>query len=99
MTLQENLIRFNKFLQENEAKRTRAEKRAADEVRARKGKQKEIEELEDRLKTMRTRSAEVELLVHKSACLCRRDVEGGCAVSVLHLLTVWRACRLQTSST
>jgi hypothetical protein len=49
LDLQESLIRFSKFLQENDSKRTRAEKRAADEVRARQAKEVEIGKLVEAL--------------------------------------------------
>jgi hypothetical protein len=44
--LQESLIKFNKFLQENEAKRTRANKRAAEERAQRETKVGDIEKLQ-----------------------------------------------------
>ena len=43
LELQESLIKFNKFLQENESKRNRAEKRARDEGRQAVEKEKEIQ--------------------------------------------------------
>mmetsp|Transcript_44864 Transcript_44864/g.105235 ORF Transcript_44864/g.105235 Transcript_44864/m.105235 type:complete len:304 (-) Transcript_44864:378-1289(-) len=45
LELQQQLIRFNKFLQENDSKTARAEKKAAEEVRLRDQKEKEIQEL------------------------------------------------------
>jgi len=45
LELQESLIKFNKFLQENESKRNRAIKRAADEKKQRELKEVEIEKL------------------------------------------------------
>lgn len=45
LELQESLIRFSKFLQENDSKRARAEKKASDEVKARLQKEREIEDL------------------------------------------------------
>jgi hypothetical protein len=42
LELQESLIKFNKFLQENESKRNRALKRAADERKQRELKEQEI---------------------------------------------------------
>jgi hypothetical protein len=45
LELQESLIRFSKFLQENDSKRARAEKKAADEIRARQAKEVEIAKL------------------------------------------------------
>eukprot|EP01040_Poterioochromonas_malhamensis_P000820 gene820-873_t len=50
LELQESLIKFNKFLQENESKRNRALKRAAEEKKQRELKEKEIEKLELQLK-------------------------------------------------
>lgn len=48
--LQESLVKFNKFLQENESKRTRAIKRASDEMSQRRVKELEIDKLEQVLK-------------------------------------------------
>jgi hypothetical protein len=42
LELQESLLRFTKFLQENDAKRAKANKRAQDEVRCREEKEREI---------------------------------------------------------
>ncbi len=50
LELQESLIKFNKFLQENESKRNRALKRASEEKKQRELKEKEIEKLEAQLK-------------------------------------------------
>ena len=52
LELQESLIKFNKFLQENESKKCRAEKRAAEEAKQRKVKQAEIEKLKEQLDSM-----------------------------------------------
>jgi hypothetical protein len=49
LELQESLIKFNKFLQENESKRNRALKRAADERKQREIKEVEIRRLESQL--------------------------------------------------
>ncbi len=43
--MQESLIKFNKFLQENESKRNRALKRVADERKQRELKESEIKRL------------------------------------------------------
>lgn len=51
LELQESLIKFNKFLQENESKRNRALKRAADEKKQREQKEVEIKKLEAQLKS------------------------------------------------
>lgn len=49
LELQESLIRFSKFLQENDSKKTRAEKKAADEIKLRLQKEGEIEGLQSQL--------------------------------------------------
>lgn len=49
LELQETLIKFNKFLQENESKRNRALKRAAEERKQREAKEAEIKRLEAEL--------------------------------------------------
>ncbi|CAM9761112.1 unnamed protein product, partial [Chrysoparadoxa australica] len=46
LELQESLIKFNKFLQENESKRNRAVKRAADERKQREQKEQELQKLQ-----------------------------------------------------
>lgn len=45
LELQESLIRFSKFLQENDAKRMHALKKAQDERKSREEKEREIEQL------------------------------------------------------
>eukprot|EP01036_Dinobryon_divergens_P031790 gene31790-41259_t len=50
LELQESLIKFNKFLQENESKRNRALKRATEERKQRELKEVEIQKLEAQLK-------------------------------------------------
>ncbi|CEG45144.1 Domain of unknown function DUF4200 [Plasmopara halstedii] len=49
LELQESLIKFNKFLQENESKRSRAVKRASDEIRLRVSKEQEVTKLQAQL--------------------------------------------------
>lgn len=49
LELQESLIRFSKFLQENDSKRARAEKKAAEEARARQAKEAEITKLNEEM--------------------------------------------------
>ena len=51
LRLQDSLIKFNKFLQENENKRTRAIKRCAEESRIREEKEKEVIKLKKLLET------------------------------------------------
>lgn len=53
LELQESLIRFSKFLQENDSKRARAEKKAADEVKSRQQKEREIEQLAEAVEQKR----------------------------------------------
>lgn len=50
LELQDSLIKFNKFLQENESKRNRALKRATEERKQKEVKEVEIEKLEAQLK-------------------------------------------------
>eukprot|EP00941_MAST-03F_sp_MAST-3F-sp1_P003071 g3071.t1 len=49
LELQESLIKFNKFLQENEAKRNRADKRYEEEKKHRMQKEEEIDKLKEEL--------------------------------------------------
>jgi hypothetical protein len=50
LELQESLIKFNRFLQENENKRSRALKRANDERKLREQKETELHRLQEQLK-------------------------------------------------
>ncbi|KAF5841600.1 hypothetical protein DUNSADRAFT_12297 [Dunaliella salina] len=66
LELQESLIRFSKFLQENDSKRARAEKKAADEIKARIQKEKEIEGLADQLEELRAEKERVHGVLEKN---------------------------------
>jgi len=50
--LKESLLRFDKFLKENDSKRARALKKASDEREATRGKDKEIEKLSEEIKVL-----------------------------------------------
>lgn len=65
LELQESLIRFSKFLQENDSKRARAEKKAADEIKTRLQKEKEIEQLSDVLEQLREEKEHVHDVLDK----------------------------------
>ncbi|EGZ21326.1 hypothetical protein PHYSODRAFT_488998 [Phytophthora sojae] len=56
LELQESLIKFNKFLQENESKRNRAVKRASDEVKQRMNKEQEVARLQTQLAALQRES-------------------------------------------
>ncbi|ETK95823.1 hypothetical protein L915_01286 [Phytophthora nicotianae] len=56
LELQESLIKFNKFLQENESKRNRAVKRASDEVKQRMSKEQEVARLQAQLTALQRES-------------------------------------------
>jgi hypothetical protein len=60
LQLQHQLIRFNKFLQDNEAKRRRAETRANEEAAQIKQREEEIDDLEQQLEESRRTCAELE---------------------------------------
>ncbi|RYH27854.1 DUF4200 domain-containing protein [archaeon] len=66
LELQESLIKFNKFLQENESKRNRALKRASEEKKQRELKEKEIEKLEAQLRGKLKEEAELKEEVEKN---------------------------------
>jgi len=66
LELQQSLIKFNKFLQENEQKKGRAEKRSQDEARQRKAKEQEIEKLEDELDRVRGEFERLEEIVARN---------------------------------
>jgi len=60
LQLQHQLFRFNKFLQDNEAKRRRAESRAADEAAQIKAREEEIRDLETQLEESKEQCAELD---------------------------------------
>lgn len=60
LQLQHQLFRFNKFLQDNEAKRRRAESRAADEAAQIKAREEEIRDLEKQLEESKQQCAELD---------------------------------------
>ena len=67
LELQENLVRFGKFLQENDGKRARAKRRAADEAKSRTRKEAEIETLAERLRVARANDESAAAEVSKNA--------------------------------
>lgn len=66
LQLQHQLFKFNKFLQDNEAKRRRAETRAAEEAHQIRQKEEEIRDLEKQLEESRQACAEEESLVARN---------------------------------
>merc|ERR1719453_222067 len=60
LQLQHQLFRFNKFLQDNEAKRRRAESRAADEAAQIKAREEEIRDLEKQLEESKQLCSELD---------------------------------------
>ena len=66
LELQESLIRFSKFLQENDSKRARAEKKAIDEIKMRMQKEKDIEELHAALKQLQDEKGVASDIVEKN---------------------------------
>jgi hypothetical protein len=82
-----SLLRYVNVLppQENEAKRSRAEKRALDEMKARKQKEKELAELEQDLKALKESTAEQDAAVERSEYRRARRVGPS---TVLHSSTV-----------
>eukprot|EP00605_Chrysophyceae_sp_TOSAG23-4_P001944 GSChrysophyteH1.ASY1.ANO1.2154.1 assembled CDS len=66
LELQESLIKFNKFLQENESKRNRALKRAAEEKKQQDAKDVEIRKLEQQLQQILLDEAELKEKVEKN---------------------------------
>lgn len=61
LELQESLIKFNKFLQENDSKRGRAEKKEKEEIKQRMLKEQEIVRLYEQLKRQK---AQRDLMTH-----------------------------------
>ena len=68
LELQESLIRFSKFLQENDSKRMRALKKAQDERKIREEKEKEVEQL------VRIACSMPCCLLHLVSCMQQADV-------------------------
>lgn len=66
LELQESLIRFSKFLQENDSKRTRAEKKASDEIKLRLQKEAEIEQLNSTLDDLKAEKKTTSDVVEKN---------------------------------
>jgi len=66
LELQESLIKFNKFLQENESKRNRAIKRGAEEKKQREIKEKEIEQLKIQLTRKKKEENELKIDVERN---------------------------------
>jgi len=66
LELQESLIKFNKFLQENESKRNRAIKRGAEEKKQREVKEKEIEQLKIQLARKKKEENELKIDVERN---------------------------------
>lgn len=60
MAIQEQLIRFCRFLQENEAKKNRADRRAQEEERQRDQKQKEIDNLKIKCQELQRQQAKLD---------------------------------------
>lgn len=65
LALQESLIKFNKFLQENDSKRARAEKKERDEIKQRLAKEVEITKLRETLEKLKTDKAEMLSVLQK----------------------------------
>mmetsp|Transcript_4361 Transcript_4361/g.15122 ORF Transcript_4361/g.15122 Transcript_4361/m.15122 type:complete len:302 (+) Transcript_4361:93-998(+) len=66
LELQESLIRFSKFLQENESKKGRAEKKASDEIKLRHQKEAEIESLNELLSVLKVEKVSTSDIVDKN---------------------------------
>ena len=63
--LKESVLKFDKFLKENDGKLARAVKKAEDERELQKAKQKEIERLQDEIKQLAVRKEKLQNLVQK----------------------------------
>ncbi|RMZ93256.1 coiled-coil domain-containing protein [Brachionus plicatilis] len=67
MQLKESVIKFDKFLKENDAKLSRAVKKAEDERELQKAKQKEIERLQSEIETLTTLKEKLQRKVQKNS--------------------------------
>jgi hypothetical protein len=107
LELQESLIRFSKFLQENDSKRARAEKKAQDEIKARQQKEKEIEQLTEVLEDLKSEKERIlEVLEKNMRCVrCTHLARPGClsSLGLCHSAAAeamaFRACTLRTVQT
>ena len=66
LDLQESLIKFSKFLQENDSKISRAEKKSREEIALRLEKEAEIAELQDNLQQLKTSCDEVHTVIEQN---------------------------------
>eukprot|EP00736_Rhodelphis_marinus_P011895 Rmarinus@m.1772 len=66
LELQESLIKFSKFLQENDQKRARALKKANEEIKLRKQKEDDIENLKAQLEELKHQRVQMSNLVSKN---------------------------------
>merc|ERR1712178_154668 len=66
LDLQENLIRFNKFLQENDTKRTRAEKKHVEEEKKKIEYTQQIEKHKEQLKELQVENEELQRKLEKN---------------------------------
>mmetsp|Transcript_15081 Transcript_15081/g.37742 ORF Transcript_15081/g.37742 Transcript_15081/m.37742 type:complete len:307 (+) Transcript_15081:31-951(+) len=66
LELQQQLIRFNKFLQENDSKTARAEKKATEEIKLREQKEKEIQELTQHLRELTVNKDDMKAVLDKN---------------------------------
>ncbi|DBB07814.1 TPA: hypothetical protein ACH3X3_009224 [Trebouxia sp. C0006] len=66
LELQESLIRFSKFLQENDAKRMHALKKAQDERKTREEKEREVEQLGVAMEELTAHRQQVQQLLHRN---------------------------------
>lgn len=65
LQLKESVVKFDKFLKENDAKLSRAVKKAEDERELQKAKQKEIERLQDEISSQMKLKEKLQRKVHK----------------------------------
>jgi len=91
LELQESLIRFSKFLQENDSKRARAEKKAADEIKARLQKEKEIEKLTEVLEELRNEKERIHVVQEENMrCACQSPMRVGLLDRSTYLLSLFQ---------
>lgn len=81
LELQESLIRFSKFLQENDSKRARAEKKAADEIKARLQKEKELEQLVEVLEGLKAEKGRIHVVLEKNMRCALHNGPAACCSS------------------
>ncbi len=83
MELQDSLIRFSKFLQENDSKRVRALKKAADEHKIRLEKETELDQLGVTVESLKDEKDSILGILEKNLKWVPQPLQGTCQQDLL----------------